>query len=223
MRYLIGLVAVCLGLQILGNAQSTGTESELADDKLAGALWHIAVATHTPIGFESVEFVRLPGALKDVDAFPISSRDEALHAVVDADSRYTWRALGSFVVVRPKHAWNDAAEAFNRRVQNLRLTNTTSSAVMFGLHNVIYTSAFTMNSRVRAKAGPVSLEVRSGSVIDVLNQLLEATDTVLWIGTYRPNAQLNQRFPTWHVQMQLRTTTGMHSLTESPPTLATMQ
>ena len=47
------------------------------------ALWRIAVATHTRIGFESVDFVRLRGGLKDVPAFPISSREEALKAAVD--------------------------------------------------------------------------------------------------------------------------------------------
>jgi hypothetical protein len=60
---------------------------------------------------------------------------------------------------------------------------------MFGLHNVIYTNAFTLNSRLRTRGGPVSIEVRSGTVIDVLNQLMESTDTVLWIAAYRPNAQ----------------------------------
>jgi hypothetical protein len=81
MRHLIGIVAVCFGLQAVVSAQAPGTAFELADDVLAGALWRIAVATHTRIGFESVEYVRLRGALKDVPAFPISSRDEALQVL----------------------------------------------------------------------------------------------------------------------------------------------
>ena len=88
MRHLIAIVAVCCGLQAIVSAQAPGTASELADDVLSGALWRIAVATHTRIGFESVDFVRLRGGLKDVPAFPISSRDEALKAAVDADPRY---------------------------------------------------------------------------------------------------------------------------------------
>ena len=81
MRHLI--VAVCCGLQAIVSAQAPGTASELADNVLSGALWRIAVATHTRIGFESVDFVRLRGGLKDVPAFPISSREEALKAAVD--------------------------------------------------------------------------------------------------------------------------------------------
>ena len=72
MRHRIGIVAICFGLQAIVSAQSPGTASELADDTLCGALWRIAVATQTRIGFESVEFVQLPGGLKSIPEFPIS-------------------------------------------------------------------------------------------------------------------------------------------------------
>jgi hypothetical protein len=121
MRHLIGIFTVCFGLRAIVSTQAPGTAFELADDMLGGALWRIAVATHTRIGFESVEFVRLPGGLKGVPAFPISSRDEAVKAAVDADPRYEWRAIDDFVVVRPKSAWNDPADPFNRPVRNLRV------------------------------------------------------------------------------------------------------
>ena len=128
MRHLI--VAVCCGLQAIASAQAPGTASELADDVLSGALWRIAVATHTRIGFESVDFVRLRGGLKDVPAFPISSREEALKAAVDIYPRYEWRTIGDFVVVRPKSAWNDSADPFNRPVRNLRIENAMSNGVL---------------------------------------------------------------------------------------------
>jgi hypothetical protein len=195
MRHLIGVVAVCCGLQAIVSAQAPGTASELADDVLSGALWRIAVATHTRIGFESVDFVRLRGGLKDVPAFPISSRDEALKAVVDADPRYEWRAIGDFVVVRPKSAWNDSADPFNRPVRNLRVENAMSNGVLLGLRDFIYTNRFAVVPGPRGM--PVSFEVQSGTVVDVLNRLMESADTVLWIASYRPNAQPGQRFPGW--------------------------
>jgi hypothetical protein len=89
MRHLIRIAAVCCGLHAIVSAQALGTASELADDALGGALWRIAVATHTRIGFESIEFVNL-SLLKKVPAFPVSSRDEALKTAVDANSRYEW-------------------------------------------------------------------------------------------------------------------------------------
>jgi hypothetical protein len=213
MRHLIGIVAVCCGLQTIVSAQAPGTALELADDVLGGALWRIAVATHTRIGFESVDFVRLPGGLKDVPALPITSRDEALNAAVDANPRYEWRPLGDFVVVRPKSAWNDSADPFNRAVRNLRVENAMANGVLLGLRDFIYTNRFDVVPRPGGI--PVSFEVQSGTVVDVLNRLMESADTVLWIASYRPHAQAGQRFPTWDLQMQLRDATLLHGLSES--------
>jgi hypothetical protein len=214
MRHLIAIVAVCFGLQAIVNAQAPGTAFELADDMLGRALWRIAVATHTRIGFESVESVRLPGGLKDVPAFPIPSRDEALKAAVDADPRYEWRAIGDFVVVRPKSAWNDSADPFNRPVRNLQVENATSNGVLLGLRDFIYTNRFAV---LPGQGTPVSFEVQSGTVVDALNRLMESADTVLWIASYRPHAQFGQRYPSWDLQMQLRDATFLHGLTESHP------
>jgi len=214
MRHLIGIVAVCCSFHTIVNAQAPGTVLELADDVLCDALWRIAVATHTRIGFESVEFVRLGGVLKDVPAFPISSRDEALKAAVDADARYEWRTVGDFVVVRPKRAWDDSADPFNRPVRNLRVENAMSLGVLLGLRDFIYTNRFTVPP---ADGRHVSFEVQSGTVLDALNRLMESADTVMWIASYRPNAQPGQRHPTWDLQMQLMDATLLHGGTESHP------
>jgi hypothetical protein len=215
MRHRIGIVAVCLGLQAIVSAQAPGTASELADDALGGALWRIAVATQTRIGFESVEFVRLPGGLKGVPEFPISSRDEALKAAVDADPRYEWRAIDDFVVVRPTSAWNDSADPFNRPVRNLRVENAMSNGVLLGLRDFIYTNRFAVLPNQHGI--PVSFQVQSGTVIDVLNRLMESADTVLWNASYRPNAQPGQRYPSWDLKIQLMDATLLRWLTESHP------
>jgi hypothetical protein len=110
----------------------------LADDAVAGALWRIAIATQTRIGFESIEFVR-SGRLSSFPAFPVSSRDEALQTVLAANPRYEWRAIGDFVLVRPKGAWNNAGDPFNRPVSNLRVDNGTETGVLLGLRDFIYT------------------------------------------------------------------------------------
>jgi hypothetical protein len=201
MRHLLGFVAVLVGLQLAVSAQATGTPAELADDALARALWRIAVETHTKIGFESVEFVRPWGAWTDTPALPYSSRDEALRATVDADSRYAWRPVGDFVVVRPKNAWNDPANPFNRPIRNLVVENGTSDGVLSGLWDFIYTNKFAVQP---GQLRPVSFEVQSGTVVDVLNRLTESADAVWWSASYRPNAQPDQRAPRWNLQMHLR-------------------
>jgi hypothetical protein len=202
---------VLLGVQLSVSAQAPGTSAELADDRLAWALWRIAVETHTKIGFESVELVRSFGLPKDSPAFPYSSPDEALRATVDNDSRYEWRRVGDFVIVRPKNAWNDPAHPFNRQIRDVKVENGTSSGVLLGLRDFVYTSMFAVHP---GQLRPVSFEVQSGTVVDVLNRLTEAADAVWWSASYRPNAQAGQRFPRWDLQMQLRDTRTLVDLIE---------
>jgi hypothetical protein len=38
---------------------------------------------------------------------------------------------------------------------------------------------------------------------------------MLWNATYRPNAQSDQRFPSWDLQLTLRDATGMQGVSES--------
>jgi hypothetical protein len=212
MRHLIGIVALCFGLQAVLSAQAPGTAFEVADDRLGGALWRIAVATHTKIGFESGDFVHLR-RLDDDPAFPYSSRDEALNAAVAADPRYEWRAMGDFVVVRPKSAWNNSGDPFNRPMSHLRVEAAPSMGVLLGLQDFIYTNKFAV---LPANGGtPVSFDMQSGTVVDALNRLMESTDTVLWIASYRLTTQLDQRFPNWDLHMQLMHTTFLHGLTAS--------
>ena len=195
-----------------GHGQTSGTPSELADDALSGALWRIAIATQTRIGFESIEFVRL-GQLKSVPPFPVSSRDEALTAALAANPRYEARTVGDFVVVRPKAAWNDAGNPFNRPVRNLRVENAMSSGVLLGVRDFIYTNRFTVGSE--GQSVPVAFEVQSGTVIDVLNQLVQSVDGVMWNASYRPNAQPGQRLHGWDLQLDLRDATSMRGTSSS--------
>jgi hypothetical protein len=213
MRHLIGIVAVCFGLQAIGSAQGAGTASELADDGLGEALWQIAVETQTRIGFESVNFVKLFGLRRSVPEFPVTSRDEALDAAVPVDSPYEWRAIGDVVVVRPKRAWNDSSNPFNRPVRNLRVAHASPGDVLVGVRDFIFTNRFA----VRTGQGiPISFDVQSGTVVDTLNQLMESSDCVLWIASYRPNAKPEQRRQGSDLQMHLMKATHWESLTVGP-------
>ena len=192
------LGALILGLLLVhtdhGSAQATGTPSELADDALGGALWRIAIASQTRIGFESVEFVR-SGSLASFPPFPASSPYEALTAALAANPRYEAKTIGEFVVVRPKSAWSDAADPFNRSVHSLRVENEADSGVVLGVRDFIYTNRFAVNPKGAGR--PVTVNVQSGTVIDLLNQLAQSADAVFWNASYRPHAQPDQRFPHW--------------------------
>jgi hypothetical protein len=200
----------------LAQRAGTGTAPELADDALALALWHIAAATHTRIGFQSIEFIRQGHSPKDIPAFPVSSREEALQAAVDANPRYEWRAIGDFVVVRPKTAWNDAGDPLNRRVSNLRVENATDSGALTGLREVVYTRRFAADPN---PGKPVAFYIQSGTVLDAFNHLIQSADDVLWHAAYRPNARPDQRAPGWDLQLQLYDATGQRGGLASCPAL----
>jgi hypothetical protein len=215
MRHLICILACSFGLHAGASTQVPGTASELADDALGRVLWRIAFATKTRIGFQSIDHVRLPGTLAATPSFPISSRDEALTAAVGVDPRYEFRSVGDFVIVRPKSAWNDPADPFNRPVHNLRVENAMSGDVVLGLRDFIYTNRFAPVPSL--PGGPlVSFDVQSGTVVDALNQLMESTDTLLWVATYRPNAHPDQRARSWDLEMQLMGAT-LHFFSGSGP------
>lgn len=134
-------------------------------------------------------------------------------AAVDSDPCYDWRAIGDFVVVRPKNAWNDSAYPFNRPARNLRVENAMSNGMLLGLRDFIYTNRLAV---IPTQQGiPVSFEVQSGTIIDVLNQLMESSDTVFVERLLSTNAQPGQRFPNWDLKMQLMDAIMMRHLTES--------
>jgi hypothetical protein len=90
-----------------------------------------------------------------------------------------------------------------------------SNGVLFGLRDLIYTNRFAVLPGDRGI--PVSFDVQSGTVVDALNRLMESADTMLWIVSYRPNAQLGQRYPSWDLRMQLMDATLLQGLTASHP------
>jgi hypothetical protein len=159
---------------------------------------------------------------KDVPTFPVSSREEALQAAVAANPRYEWRAIGDFVVVRPKTAWNDASDPLNRRVSNLRIEHVTDSGALFGLKEVVYTRQFAANpndGRDSTVVKPVAFAIQSGTVLDAFNQLIQSADDVLWHAAYRPNARPDQRAPGWDLQLQVYDATVQRAGSGSCPAL----
>jgi len=75
-------------------------------------------------------------------------------------------------------------------------------AVLLGLRNFIYTDKFAPDQR-KTGGVPVSFELSSGTVIDVLNELMAAADHLFWIGSYRPIGRPADRFPSWDLSLRV--------------------
>jgi hypothetical protein len=216
MRHVLGLVMVGCVLQAASAQEPAPSDHAkiTRNDNLAAALWRIAAATNTRIGFEATDIVRIPAFLNRIPPVSVSTLEESLNAAVGADDRYQWRKLDHVVVVRPKGAWDNPSNPFNRPMRNVDVENVALRDVVSGLRDFIYTDKFA----VRSRSGiPVSLHVQSGTVIDVLNELMVAADQVLWIASYRPVGQPADRFPTWDLDLQIRDSNRLHSLSSSHP------
>jgi hypothetical protein len=121
MRRVLSLVAVGFVLQAVGaQGQSPAYEASVTpNDRLAAALWRIATSTNTRIGFEATDHTRI--SLERLPAVPVSTLEDALNAAVGADDRYEWRRVHDFVIVRPKGAWDDPSNPFNRQMRPVHL------------------------------------------------------------------------------------------------------
>ena len=219
MRHVLGLVIALWVLRTVstsGQAPPRAASPLTANDVLAGQLWRIAAATNTRIGFEATDHVSILGALRNVPPFSFSTLNDGLNAAVGSDDRYEWRK-GDIVLVRPKRAWDDPANPFNRRMRNVQVANAPPIAVLLGLRDFIYTDRFAITPRPTITDIPVSFGVQSGTVIDVLNELMVAADLVLWTGSYRPIGQPAARFPSWDLSLAVKDRVQTNALSSGQP------
>lgn len=172
-------------------AQSGESASEQADKALAVALWQVAAATHARIGFQSVEAISsMSGMYRHAQAAIVSSIEDALDSVIAANPRYEWHRVGGFVVVRPKDAWSDAADPFNRPVHHFRVERTNESNVLHGISKLIETGTY---QEAPLSGTPVDFTVESGTLIDVLNTLAESAEIAFWQVGWAPHEHGQRR------------------------------
>jgi hypothetical protein len=221
MRRVLALVIACSVLQVVNTQEQSLPEQPLvtANDRLARTLWRLAVATNTKIGFEATDHVRIYGSSQSMPPLSVSNVDDGLNALVAADDRYAWRTVNGVYLVRPKRAWDDPSDPFNRPMRNVQVANESSYSVLIGLRDFIYTNTFAIDPSHRGAPAAilVSFTMPSGTVIDALDELMKAADQVMWIGAYRPNGQPAERFPKWDLSLELRGVNGTSTLSGSYP------
>ena len=177
-------VAVTLLVSVGGSPAAAQQDDSPQDTSLAAALWRIAVTTHTRVGFQSTgraRHTRLETST-DPDLLDVS---HAVDAVVREDPRYEWHLVGDTAVVRPREAWTDAADPLNRRVPAAQLTNETTNGVLLRLSNLVFYNQFTPEHYTTLGI-PASFQMKAGTVVDALNQLVDQAGQVMWVAWARP-------------------------------------
>jgi len=178
-------VAVALVVSLGGTLAAGQLDVSPQDTELSDALWRIAVATHTRIGFQSVDPTRHFGRNKSANPEALGVSD-ALDGVVTADPRYEWHWVGDTAVIRPREAWTDPADPLNRRVPPAKLTNEMTNGVLERLSNLIFYNQFTLEDEHNHFGIPVSFQMKAGTVVDALNQLAQQAGQVMWVAWARP-------------------------------------
>lgn len=190
---------------------SMSSVSEQADQDLAVALWKIAVASHTRIGFESIEVVHPKGAVfRHAPSELASSLDDALDSAISANPRYEWRRVGDDIVVRPAGAWSDVRDPFNRPVRHFSVRTNEASALI-GIQNLIHAGAY---EEKRADGTPVMFTVESGTLIDVMSRLAESAEITFWQAGYKPHP-FEQRRAGWDLDLTLVNDVSLRAATFS--------
>ena len=184
MRRAICAVAVALLVSLGGSLAAAQEDESPQDGALAEALWRIAVATHTRVGFQSIGRTRHVRLNKSTNP-ELPDVSHAVDAVVTEDPRYEWHLLGETAVIRPREAWTDPANPLNRRVPPAQLTNETTNRVFLRLTNLIFYNQFTPKYDTQLGI-PVSFQMKAGTVVDALNQLAEQAGQVMWVAWARP-------------------------------------
>jgi hypothetical protein len=219
MRHMLSLIlAGCLLQSVGADWQAPADQGfPTRNDVLAGALWRIAAATNSRIGFEASEHVKNLPRLDDTPPLSFSTLEDGLNASVGADTRYEWRKVGDFVVVRPIRAWDDPSNPFNLPIRGLKVVNEPAGGVLLGIRDLIYTNTFAVNDpKVGSRPMPVSFEVQAGTVVDVLNEMTLAADQVMWVASYRPLG-LPGRWPEWDLSLELRDAKRSNAFSGSRP------
>lgn len=184
-------VAMLAGYMDGARAQTVESASEQADRALAVALWQVAAATHTKIGFQSVEAISsMAGMYHHASATIDGSVDDAVDAAIAANPRYEWHRVEGFIVVRPKGAWNDPANPFNRPVRHFRAERTNEANVLHGISKLIETGTY---QDAPLTGTPVDFTVESGTLIEVLNKLAESAAIAFWQVGSAPGDQGQRR------------------------------
>ena len=145
----------------------------------------LAIAVGVPMGIEVAESRRHDGP--QVTLTGLALRD-ALHVLTALDPRYEWREMDGVIVFRTPAAWRDSYSLLFTLVPPLQLENVPAPEAVDAV-------LATIGGKNKLWSGPpdtrrVSLDVPSGTALDLLNALLQAHGELVWrLGPAAADAQ----------------------------------
>jgi len=155
---------------------------QIAGDGVAAEIFWMG---RVPIGFEGADGPAQPFRWARVDMTGAAVRD-GLDALVRTDPRYLWQRMNDVIVVRPVLAAADPHNLLNQPVRNIDWPDVTVEQALLNVQGLIRGSS-NGPSTFPAPAHDVrrvSVRVQSGSVLDVLNEIVRAHGELMWSVVY---------------------------------------
>jgi hypothetical protein len=157
--------------------------SQVAGDGVAMRIFWMG---RVPMGFEGVyDAPAQPPRRARFDMTGGTVRD-ALDTLVRTDPRYLWQSMNGVTVVRPVLASADPHNLLNQPVQDIDWQDVTAEQAFVNVRKLIHGS-FNVPSTFAGSDHDgrlLSIRVRSGSVLDVLNEIVRAHGELMWAVEY---------------------------------------
>jgi hypothetical protein len=138
----------------------------------------LAMMGGVPLGFEDAASGIEPASLPQIQAG--GSVRDALNSVVIADPRYTWRVVNGVIVVRPANAWADKKDALSVPAGEVDWHDVTPVQALTYVGDLILRHSVIPVPDADPKAKHFSIDLASGSILDVLNEVVRVHGGLAW-------------------------------------------
>jgi hypothetical protein len=159
-----------------------------SDASEIGLLSRIFRVAGTPFGFETDAAAPRPTSGAPVVPHDFAARTlrAALDAFVALDPRYDWRDLNGVIVVRARAAWTDPRNALNHSVRDVDWRDQDPVAAFNHVARLLYPAEThdTFEGLLPGNARRFDVQVRQGTVLDVLNAAARADGELGWVVLY---------------------------------------
>jgi hypothetical protein len=171
------------------------------------APWAIGRATGIVVGFEGApEVVWGPitperqQQLKHLTRVPLAGKTvrAAFDAIVANDPRYHWVDVHGTPVVRPVRAWVDPRNPLNQTVVDVNWDEITLWDSLSRVKRLIFPNLLAAE---HPHGERISVRLRSGSVLDVLNEIAHARGKTGWRVLYGCGSKWTER-PTIYIELR---------------------
>jgi hypothetical protein len=156
--------------------------SQIAGDVVAAEIFWMG---RVPIGFEGADGPAQPLRGARVDMTWATVRD-GLDALVRTDPRYLWQRMNDVIVVRPVLASGNPHNLLNQPVRDIDWPDVTVEQALQNVRGLIHGSSNVPSTSPASAhdARLVSVRVQSGTVLDVLNEIVRAHGELMWSVVY---------------------------------------